>query len=266
MKRLHPFLKPFHNLKFLFYFKKQSCVNNVLYMPTTLVEFKSISKSYHDKLLVDNVSFKLRKGEITTLIGQNGAGKTTLAKIILGLENYDRGELIIKKGLKIGYVPQKFDFSFNMPLTPEWLLKILAPKGINNEIIQINELVDYQKIKKQDISQISGGELQKLMLAGTLMNKPDLLILDEPTQFLDVTSQQEFYRLLGNLKQKLELTVFMISHDLFTVMKNSDQVICLNGHVCCSGKPTDLDKNTDFKNALSEIGVYLHSHDHEHKH
>jgi zinc transport system ATP-binding protein len=231
-----------------------------------LVEFKSLSKSFGHKLLVDNVSFKLKKGEITTLIGQNGAGKTTLAKIILKLENYNKGELIIRDNLRIGYVPQKLDFGFTMPITSKGLLDILSPNGNKDEIINLCDFINYDKIKDTDISEISGGELQKLMLAGTLMNKPDLIILDEPKQFLDVTSQQEFYRLLERLRDTTQLTTFMISHDLFTVMKNSDQVICLNGHVCCSGKPTDLDNNINFKNALSEIGVYIHKHDHEHIH
>jgi zinc transport system ATP-binding protein len=104
------------------------------------------------------------------------------------------------------------------------------------------------------------------VLAGTLVSKPDLVILDEPTQYLDVTSQQEFYKSLNKIKEKTGLTVFMISHDLFTVMKNSDQVICINSHVCCVGKPNDLHENTDFRNALSEIGLYIHSHDHKHEH
>lgn len=232
----------------------------------TLVELKSLSKSFGGNLLVDNVSFKLNKGEITTLVGQNGTGKTTLAKIILGLENYNTGELIIKDGLKIGYVPQKLDFGFSMPLTAKDLLKLLAP-GKNIEEVADFELINfinYKKIKNRDISKISGGELQKLMLAGTLMNKPDLIILDEPTQFLDVTSQQNFYLLLKSLKEKLGLTIFMISHDLFTVMKNSDQVLCINKHICCSGKPTELDSDANLKNALSEIGVYIHNHDHKH--
>lgn len=231
---------------------------------TTLVEFKSLSKKFHNKILVDNISFKLNKGEITTLIGQNGAGKTTLAKIILGQESYDSGKLIIKPDIKIGYVPQKLDFNLNMPMTAKGLLKFLAPNGLDYGLINLEEFIGYNKIKNKDISSISGGELQKLLLVGTLMSKPDLLILDEPTQYLDVASQQTFYRILGELKRRLEITIFMISHDLFTVMKNSDQVICLNKHVCCSGKPTELDTNPDFKNALSEIGVYVHNHDHKH--
>jgi zinc transport system ATP-binding protein len=231
---------------------------------TALVEFKLLSKSFHNKILIDNVSFKLSKGEITTLIGQNGAGKTTLAKIILGQESYDSGKLIIKPDIKIGYVPQKLDFNLNMPMTAKGLLKFLAPNGLDYGLINLEEFIGYNKIKNKDISSISGGELQKLLLVGTLMSKPDLLILDEPTQYLDVASQQTFYRILGELKERLGITIFIISHDLFTVMKNSDQVICLNKHVCCSGKPTELDTNPDFKNALSEIGVYVHNHDHKH--
>ncbi|MDP5110413.1 MAG: metal ABC transporter ATP-binding protein [Rickettsiaceae bacterium] len=231
---------------------------------TTLVEFKSLSKKFHNKILVDNISFKLNKGEITTLIGQNGAGKTTLAKIILDQESYDSGKLIIEPNIKIGYVPQKLDFNLNMPMTAKGLLKFLAPNGLDYGLINLEEFIGYNKIKNKDISSISGGELQKLLLVGTLMSKPDLLILDEPTQYLDVASQQTFYRILVELKERLEITIFMISHDLFTVMKNSDQVICLNKHVCCSGKPTELDTNPDFKNALSEIGVYVHNHDHKH--
>ncbi len=233
---------------------------------SSLIEFCSVTKSFGTKLLVDNVSFNLQQGEITTLIGQNGAGKTTIAKMMLALEKPTSGQVIIKKELKIGYAPQKLDFTFNMPLNAEGLMRILAPNGVDKEILELANFVDFDEIKKIDISALSGGQLQKLVLAGTLLNKPDLVILDEPTQYLDVTSQQDFYKTLNKIKERTGLTVFMISHDLFTVMKNSDQVICINAHVCCAGKPNDLDKNTDFKNALSEIGFYTHSHDHKHSH
>lgn len=231
---------------------------------TTLIEFKSLSKRFGNHKVVEGVSFKLNKGEITTLIGQNGVGKTTLAKIILGLESYDSGELIIAKGLRIGYVPQSLDLSFAIPITVNGLLEILSQHKTISEGIALSYFLDFEEIKNKDISEISGGQLQKVLLAGTIMSKPDLIILDEPTQYLDVASQQEFYKMLADLKKKFGITIFMISHDLFTVMKNSDQVICLNGHVCCSGKPTDIDNNSDFKNALSEIGVYVHTHDHKH--
>ena len=229
-----------------------------------LIEFKSLSKRFGNHKVVEGVSFKLNKGEITTLIGQNGVGKTTLAKIILGLEPYDSGELIIAKDLRIGYVPQSLDLSFAIPITVKGLLEILSQHKTISEDFALSYFLDFEEIKNKDISEISGGQLQKVLLAGTIMSKPDLIILDEPTQYLDVASQQEFYKTLVELKNKFGITIFMISHDLFTVMKNSDQVICLNGHVCCSGKPTDIDNNSDFKNALSEIGVYIHTHDHKH--
>ena len=230
---------------------------------TPLIEFKSLSKKFGNHTVVEGISFKLNKGEITTLIGQNGVGKTTLAKIILGLESYDSGELIIAKDLRIGYVPQSLDLSFAIPMTVKGLLEILSHHKTISEDFALSYFVDFDEIKNKDISEISGGQLQKILLAGTIISKPDLIILDEPTQYLDVVSQQEFYKMLAELKNKFGITIFMISHDLFTVMKNSDQVICLNGHVCCSGKPTDIG-NSDFKNALSEIGVYIHTHDHKH--
>ncbi|MBN8522499.1 MAG: metal ABC transporter ATP-binding protein [Rickettsiales bacterium] len=235
-------------------------------MMSPVVEFCSVNKCFGSKLLVDNVSFKLNPREITTLIGQNGAGKTTIAKMILGLEKSTQGQIKVKDNLKIGYAPQKLDFNFNMPLNAGSLIDILAPGRIGKEVSELINFADFDNIRKVDISELSGGQLQKLVLAGTLMNQPDLVILDEPTQYLDVTSQQEFYKLLKQIKETTGLTVFLISHDLFTVMKNSDQVICINGHVCCIGKPNEASNNLDFKNALSEIGFYVHSHDHVHNH
>jgi len=227
---------------------------------TIIVEFNLLSKKIHHRTIIDCVTFKLVQGEVTTLIGQNGSGKTTIAKVMLGQETYTSGQCIVKDNIRIGYIPQKLDTSFNMPITSKLLLEILSPGGINNDLIDLETFVGYSRIQHKDISSISGGELQKLLISGTLMSKPDLLILDEPTQFLDVTSQQEFYKILGECKEKFGITIFMISHDLFTIMKNSDQVICLNGKVCCTGKLTDIETNSDFKNALSEIGVYLHNH------
>lgn len=229
-----------------------------------IVNFQSVSKSFGDKLLLDKVSFSLNKGTINTLIGQNGAGKTTIAKMMLGLEEPTSGKVVIDKNITIGYVPQKLDFNFNMPLTCLGLLKMLSPDQINGEEFIFSEFLDYKNINNKDISNISAGQLQKILLAGTLMQKPDLIILDEPTQFLDVSSQKQFYHVLTEAKEKFGSTIFMVSHDLFTVMKNSDQVICINGHICCSGRPADLENMSDLKDALSEIGFYVHSHDHKH--
>jgi len=233
-------------------------------MNDKLVEFCGVSKNFGSKILVDNVSFHLKNKEITTLIGQNGAGKTTIAKMILGLEKPNKGQINLRKNLRISYAPQKLDFNFNMPLTGGGLLSILTFAGINKDSLKLINFVDIESLKNTDLSKLSGGQLQKLILAGSLVNICDLVILDEPTQYLDLATQQQFYNDLNQIKDKTGLTIFMISHDLFTVMKNSDQVICINGHICCTGKPNEINENLSFKNALSEIGVYVHSHDHKH--
>lgn len=227
-----------------------------------IVQLSSINKKYGQKSLLKDVSFSVQRGEVTTLIGQNGAGKTTIARIILGLEQYNPGNVQIDDTISIGYVPQKFDFDNHMPVSAEQLINILSNHNGHDDEKVMEFLPEFDNVRHSVISNVSGGQLQKLLLIGVILSKPDLLILDEPTQYLDMSSQKEFYKLLDYLKREYNMSIFIISHDLFTVMKNSDQVICLNGHVCCSGKPSD--KNEDFRNALSEIGVYIHQHDHTH--
>lgn len=229
-----------------------------------LVEFNNVSKKFGKNSPINNVSFSIRKGEITALIGPNGAGKTTIARLMLGLETPSIGNIIIDPSLKIGYVPQKLDFALSLPITAEKFLYLLAGHNISKDRQDLFNFIDFASYNHNDISELSGGQFQKLILIATLLNNPDLIILDEPTQSLDVASQQEFYRIINQIKTNLNITIFMISHDLFTVMKNSDQVICLNGHICCSGKPNDLEHDQDFIKSLSSIGFYIHHHDHKH--
>ncbi|MCC8418056.1 MAG: metal ABC transporter ATP-binding protein [Rickettsia endosymbiont of Glossina mortisans submortisans] len=233
-------------------------------MQKPIIEFRNVSKKFGNKLPINNVSFTVKKNNITTLIGPNGAGKTTIVRLMLGLEKPTRGEIIIDSKLKIGYVPQKFGLTPDLPITVEKFLDLLAPSNFNNNIKEINSFIDLEHIKDQEISKLSGGQFQKVVLACSIVNNPDLIILDEPLQSLDVTSQQEFYQLISLIRKKLNITVFMISHDLFTVIKNSDQVICLNGHICCSGIPNEITPNSEFSNALSSLGFYTHHHDHRH--
>ncbi|WP_342224653.1 metal ABC transporter ATP-binding protein [Rickettsia endosymbiont of Urophora cardui] len=229
-----------------------------------IIEFYNVSKKFGNKLPINNVSFTVKKNNITTLIGPNGAGKTTIVRLMLGLERPTSGEIIIDPRLKIGYVPQKFNLSSDLPITVKKFLDLLAPNNLTNDIKEVHSFIDLERLKDQEISTLSGGQFQKIVLASSLLSKPDLIILDEPLQSLDVTSQQEFYQLISLIRKKLDITVFMISHDLFTVIKNSDQVICLNGHICCTGTPNAITPNSDFSNALSSLGFYTHHHDHKH--
>ena len=226
-----------------------------------LVEFDGIYKYFGKTLLLDNISFAINKGDIVTLVGQNGVGKTTIAKIILGLENYDAGKLSIEKNIKIGYVPQSLSVNDAVPMTVEYFFALLTNKIAYDQAILDSYFPEFNALRNHDISFISGGQLQKLFLISTIITNADLIILDEPIKSLDIISQQEFYRLVRRIKSEFAVTFFMISHDLLNIMKHSDQVICLNKRVCCTGKPTDIQNNPEMQNALSEIGFYLHHHD-----
>lgn len=231
-----------------------------------IIKFNTISKIFSNKTLIDSVSFSVKKSEITTLIGPNGAGKTTIAKLILGLEAPSTGTIDVVPNLKIGYVPQKLDFSKNLPITAKQFLSLLSSKSVLKKHQYIKDFINLdQEQYDQDISLLSRGQLQKLLIGTTLLDMPDLLVLDEPTRSLDIVSEQELYQLINKMKHAFGMTIFMISHDLHTVMKNSDQVICLNHHVCCSGRPNDINNdNEKFFSTLSEIGLYNHNHDHKH--
>ncbi|MFY9589198.1 ATP-binding cassette domain-containing protein [Rickettsia endosymbiont of Halotydeus destructor] len=233
-------------------------------MENHLIEFRNVSKKFGNKLPIHNISFTIKKNNITTLIGPNGAGKTSIVRLMLGLDKPTSGEIIINSKLKIGYVPQKFNPAIDLPITVKNFLDLLAPNNKNNKLKELVTFINLDKLKDSDISELSGGQFQKLVLAAAILSEPNLIILDEPIQSLDVASQQEFYQIINHIKKNLDITVFMISHDLFTVMKNSDQVICLNGHICCSGVPNELTPNSDFSNVLSSLGFYTHHHDHKH--
>ncbi len=256
-----------------------------------LVEFNKVSKKFYTKNIVENVSFSLREGLITTLIGQNGAGKTTIARMVLGLEKPNSGKIDVKANITMGYVPQKLDYYKALPMVANSLLLMIAPNYDKNSLEYLDQVFKFKQLLNQDLADLSGGQLQKMMLVAAILSKPDLLILDEPTQYLDVSSQQQFYRILDWVKKTQNTSIFIISHDLFAVMKNSDEVICINEHICCSGKPNtiqsnpalakvignikmsrgDLETNAESQtkdqkesNDDMEIGVYIHEHDHHH--
>lgn len=230
----------------------------------TIINFKDVSLNLGNKTILDNISFIIKKGTVTTLIGRNGAGKSSIAKLIVGLIKPSKGEIILQKKLKIGYAPQQIATCQNLPMNSSAILNVLAPNYNVSLLEEIKEFINIQSILKKNITELSGGQLQKLMLIGNILSKPDLLLLDEPTQYLDVTTQQQFYKLLTHIKEKYRQSVFMISHDLFTVMKNSDQIICLDKHICCSGRPEKVFTELKDANAISEIGLYIHKHDHSH--
>lgn len=210
--------------------------------------------------ILRDISLEVKAGQIVTLIGPNGSGKTTLLRALLGLIPLTTGSIKKKPGLRIGYMPQQLHIETTLPLTVQRFLS-LAPsyqKGII-EMLRIEGLLD----KPMQI--LSGGEMQRVLLARALMNNPECLVLDEPIQGVDIHGQEEFYRLILDARARLNCSVIMVSHDLHVVMAKTDHVVCLNQHICCSGTPEAVKLDPAFIHLFGESAAfYAHKHDHQH--
>jgi zinc transport system ATP-binding protein len=232
-----------------------------------LVELHKAGFKQNNKWLVEDVSLKVEKGKIVTLIGPNGSGKSTTAKIALGI--YKNIEGTVKKYTnKIGYVPQKISIDWTLPLRVYDFM--LLTEDISDEAIdEALALTGVTHLKDKNLGNLSGGEFQRVLIARAISKKPELLVLDEPVQGVDYTGEIALYELIKKISDTLNCGILLISHDLHTVMTATDHVVCLNGHVCCSGSPMDVAKNNEYKTLFGEqasqiLSVYEHKHDHVH--
>ncbi|MBX7200231.1 MAG: metal ABC transporter ATP-binding protein [Rhodospirillaceae bacterium] len=218
--------------------------------------------------ILDNVDFTVDRGEIVTLIGPNGAGKSTLVKAALGLERLDSGALWRAPDLTVGYQPQKYSLDPALPLSVRRLVTLnsAAPADRIKDTLALFRL---ERLEDADIHTLSGGELQRAMLARAFLRAPNLLVLDEPSQNLDVGGTMEIYRLIADVRKTSGCAVLVVSHDLNVVMAATDKVYCLNTHLCCSGPPEDVGRHKAFLDlfgaaAAHTLAIYPHHHDHEH--
>lgn len=232
-----------------------------------LIELKNISVYFGDKEVLNSISLTLTRKKITTLIGPNGAGKSTLVKTILGLQKQTSGEIIRADKLRIGYVPQKLILNDSLPLNVDYFLK-LAGKYSQQERFDALKLVQAAHLQKANMHSLSGGETQRILLARALLQRPDLLVLDEPAQGVDVQGQVELYTLIESLRNRFNCSIFMVSHDLHLVMAKTDEVICLQQHICCSGAPESISKHPSYIELFGpneqQLAFYHHDHKHEH--
>lgn len=233
-----------------------------------LVSLNNISLSIQDKTILHDISLDLYADKILTIIGPNGAGKSSLLKILLGLTNATSGNIWLKPNLKIAYVPQKMSINSLIPLSVE---RFVALSGMKNksEISSALQKTEISHLKNQAIQQLSGGELQRVLIARALLRQPELLVLDEPAQGIDVIGQAELYEKISALKTSCGFGVLMVSHDLHLVMQQTDQVLCLNQHICCSGKPEAVSKHPEYQRLFGNLpteglAVYTHQHNHCH--
>ena len=228
----------------------------------TLISLDKVNKGFTGQHVLHNVSMQLNQGEITTLIGPNGAGKSTLVRIILGLLKPDSGSVIPAANLNIGYMPQKLHIDPTLPISTCRFLQLANTS--HSACHSALESVGIGHLAATPIQKLSGGEMQRALLARAILRKPNLLVLDEPVQGVDVNGQNELYTMIGELSKSLNCAVLMVSHDLHIVMSATDQVICLNHHICCYGRPEQVTKDPAYLDIFGETAIYAHHHDHQH--
>ena len=232
-----------------------------------LVKLNEVGIKQNDKWLVKGVSLVVEKGKIVTLIGPNGSGKSTTAKIALGIYKKIEGQ-VEKYTNNVGYVPQKISIDWTLPLRVNDFM--LLTESIKDEAVnEALSLTGVVHLKNKNLGNLSGGEFQRVLLARAISRKPDLLVLDEPVQGVDFTGEIALYELIKKISDTLNCGILLISHDLHTVMSATDHVVCLNGHVCCSGTPSDVARNNEYKALFGEqasqtLSIYEHKHDHVH--
>jgi len=236
----------------------------------SLITVKNLEIAYGGHTVLRNVDLRLDPGEIVTIVGPNGSGKTSLLRAIIGATKPVSGEITLQKGLKIGYVPQRLHIDQTLPITVDRFMR-LSNKVSKEECKSALDAAGVPDLLKRQMSQLSGGQFQRVMLARALINKPDVLLLDEATQGLDQPGSAAFYRQIETVRKNTGCAVLMISHELHVVMSASDRVICLNGHVCCEGAPAVVASAPEYRALFGTgtggaLALYRHDHDHDHNH
>ncbi len=238
---------------------------------TPLIGAAGLDLSLGGRRVLAHVDLTIDPGEIITLIGPNGAGKSTLVRVLLGLVRPDHGKVVRRKGLRIGYLPQKFSIDAVLPLNVARLMTLTC-KAERGAIEAALEETGVAHLIGAQVQTLSGGELQRVLLARALLPNPDLLVLDEPVQGVDFGGQAELYRLIGDIRDRRGCAVLMVSHDLHLVMAQTDRVLCLNQHLCCAGTPAMVAKDPEYlrlfgPRAAQAFALYAHGpHGHDHVH
>lgn len=235
-----------------------------------LLSLAEVNYASGGRLLLENIDVQLQVGEVLTVIGPNGAGKTTLLRVALGLLQPQQGTVYRRAGVTIGYMPQRLQLDPTFPLT----VKRFLATACHNDRKRAHRLlceVGAEHVYGSPIQTLSGGELQRVLLARALVREPDLLVLDEPVQGVDVHGQVELYQLIANIRDQRGCAVLMVSHDLHLVMAATDRVLCLNRHICCSGTPEAVTGHPAYAElfgplAVNHLAVYVHDRNHQHDH
>ena len=235
---------------------------------SALISANGISLRHGDNLVLDRVGLNIEEGEIVTIVGPNGSGKSSLLRVLIGALSPEKGTLTRKPGLRIGYVPQKLHVDPTMPITVRRFLNL--PKRVSNaDATQALLTAGAPDVAGRQMSALSGGQFQRVLLARALLEKPDILMLDEATQGLDQPGSARFYQQIEDVRRNFGCAVLMVSHELHVVMSASDRVVCLNGHVCCEGTPDVVSTAPAYRELFGTgtggaLALYRHEHNHHH--
>lgn len=231
---------------------------------------ENLSVKMGQKTVLQGINLSIEDGEIVTVVGPNGSGKSTLMKALIGALPLSGGTVSSAKGTTIGYVPQKLNIDATMPMSVTRFLNL--PRARPLEVTEaMLARVGLHGVSNRQIVDLSGGQLQRVLLARALLRDPQLLILDEPTSGLDQPGIADFYALIASVREEMGCAILMVSHDLHVVMSASDRVICLNGHVCCEGAPEMVSAAPEYRELFGmgthgALALYRHEHDHHHDH
>ncbi len=237
---------------------------------STLIDAQHLTVKRQGNTILNDVSLTISSHDFITIIGPNGAGKSMLLKCLMDFYLPDSGTITKQKNLKIGYVPQRLHPNHTMPIKVKRFLT-LHKKTSREELNSVATETNIHPLLNADLFTLSGGELQRVLLARSLLGNPDLIILDEPAQNLDISGQLAFYKLIETIYEQRQLSILMVSHDLHMVMASAKQVICLYHHICCSGEPQSVTQDPEFISLFGNdmakmMAIYQHSHNHHHTH
>ena len=236
-------------------------------MTAPLIAAHGLGFAVGDHRILHGVDLAMAPGEIVTIVGPNGSGKTTLLRLLVGALRPSAGRIARAPGLRIGYVPQRLTIDRTLPLTVDRFLSLAG--GDRATRAAVLDEAGIPGLGDRQMAALSGGQFQRALLAHALLRKPSLLVLDEPTQGLDQSGSAAFYALIAALRRARGVAVLMVSHELNVVMRASDRVICLNGHVCCEGTPTAVSAAPAYRALFGPaeaeaLALFGHRHDHHH--
>ena len=234
----------------------------------SLMSAEGIGVQYGARHVLQHMNFSIDAGEVVTIVGPNGAGKSVFLRVLIGAEQPSEGRVNRTHGLAIGYVPQRLSIGQTMPMDVARFLALSGSQNVSTNQTMLARVGIPDRAKEQ-MASLSGGEFQRVLLAHALLGAPQVLILDEPTQGLDQPAVAAFYRLIEEVRDEMGCAILMVSHDLNVVMRRSDRVICLNGHICCEGTPSDVSLAPEYQALFGvdnegALALYHHEHDHTH--